>query len=60
MKAGADLQEKAHQRQFVADRLEEQLLEQVARLEPVAAIEMRERDGEARIVFERREHAQEL
>lgn len=60
MKAGADLQEEAHQRHLVAHGLEEELLEQIARLEPVPALEMRERDGEARIVFERRKHAEEL
>jgi len=60
MKAGADLQKEAHQRHFVAHRFEVQLFEQVARLEPVAVVEVSQRKGEARIVFEGREHAQEL
>ena len=56
----ADLQEHADERNFVADRFEEQLLEQIARFEPVAVVEEAERTSEARIVFERRKHAAEL
>ena len=55
MHAGADLQEHAHERHLVADGLEEELLEQVAGLEPVAGREMGECRREARIVFERRD-----
>ena len=55
MHAGADLQQYAHDRHFVAHRFEEQLLEQIARLEPVAFIEVTQRAGEAGIVFERRQ-----
>jgi hypothetical protein len=55
--AGADLQEEAHQRKLVADRFEEQLLEQIARLQPVARVEVAEGFVESRIVFQRREHS---
>ena len=59
MHAGRDLEKDANQRDLVADGLEEQLLEQIAGLEPVAAREMGTRLGKARIVFER-EHRHTL
>lgn len=52
--AGADLQKEPHQRDLIAYGLEEQLLEQIARLEPVLRLEVTESQSEARIVFERR------
>lgn len=53
MHAGRDLQKHANERHLVADGLEEELLEEITRLEPVAAREVTPRLGESRIVFER-------
>lgn len=57
VQAGADLQQHAHERNLVAHGLEEELLEQIARFEPVPVVEETERGGETRIVFEGRSHA---
>ena len=56
MHACADLQERANDRQLVANRFEVELLEQIARLEPVAGFEMGQRLPEARVVAQWREH----
>jgi len=56
MQARRDLQQDADERDFVADGLEEELLEQIARLEPVAALEEAQRSVKARVVLERRQH----
>jgi 1-acyl-sn-glycerol-3-phosphate acyltransferase len=54
--AGADLQQHAHERNFVAHGLEVELFEHVAGLEPVAFGKVPERGREARIILERRRH----
>ena len=60
VQAGADLQHEAHERDLVADGFEEQLLEEIAGLEPVAGVEETQRRVKTRIVLERRKHAAEL
>ncbi len=52
----ADLQERAHERHFVAHGLEEQLLEQVARLEPVGVRKVAERFRESGVGFKWGKH----
>jgi 1-acyl-sn-glycerol-3-phosphate acyltransferase len=54
---GADLQQRAHERDLIAYGFEEELLEEIARFEPVAGVEMTHGFGEARVVLERRKHA---
>lgn len=60
MKAGTELEEEADERHLVANGFEEELLEEIGRLHPVALLHVGKRSMKPRVVFQRRKQGVQL